>query len=500
MKLPEWADDSKRFKSNKVVKNAIITVASGLVRFLSSFITAIVLGRLLSPEDFGLAGMITPLIMLASVLSDGGASAYILKSERVDSNRVNLTFWIAAFFGAILYSILFLLSPLVAFIYEDQRLVEIIIVASISIVFSVLASQPNALVKRFYKQEYYAVAEIVAGLASVSFAVIFALSGAGYWSLVTIPVVRQFTHMLVIWYKVKWMPGSPSIIRNNYSEAKIIIGFGGSMILAQLLGVLGKNIDKIFLGLYQSAEDLGFYMMAFNIMMLPSLQILTPIGSSVIPYFSQEMRKSSEQLSKAICNVMFVVLVLICPFVLWISIKANEIIVFVLGSKWIPSAEILSILSVASIFMAVCSVFGWVYVSISKPFVTAKINLFSLVFLSFFCFIFGRDGGVIVAYVVLANYVFLSLLFFYLIVLEFGTEFRVLFTKVILKVLFAAMFSILVLWIRNFSDIFMGFSVLFEISFDLCVCVFVFYVVIFGSLSSSERSRLKEMFLSKVSP
>lgn len=410
-KLPEWANDFD-ITGRTAAKSAGIAVGSGLARLIASFAGALVLARFLSPEDFGLVAIATPLILLVGAFADGGVSTYTLQSKQVSSRELTLSFWLALCSGLGVGLAVILLSPLAAWIFEDERLVLILCVLSASIVFSSIASQHNALTKKFHRQDLYGISEIVAAFCSLVVAVYIAYVGGGYWALVSIPVTRQVTHTLSIWLLTKWVPGRPYFDRKL---AGVIMGFSGYIIIFQTINVLNKSIDKWMLGYNQSAEVLGYYAMAVSIMMLPSMQLLSPIGGAIIPHLSKVYHDDPDRFGPGVHEISVILICLICPCMIWASVYSDMLLVTVLGAKWLPSSPIFSVLALASIAMTMLSIVGWTYTSVGNSRLLSNLAIVSVVLLTLTSGVASLYGGLAMAWTLLLNFLFMIILYFSLL-------------------------------------------------------------------------------------
>lgn len=411
MGVPKWALTDDRAGGGRVFKSASINVSSGLVRFVASLATAVILGRILTPDDFGLVAMVMPILALAMVFSDSGISTYTLQLKKVEEDELNHSFWLGAFSAVVLFVLFLLFAPLIVHFYQEDRLKMVTLVLAFSFLLTIFTAQHNALTKRCFRQDLYAIAEIAASISSVIAAVALALAGFGYWALVAIPLARHATHGIIIWYLTGWIPGVPKF---NLEKSKLIMGFGMYVLISQSISVFGKNIDKVLIGWKLGTEAVGYYNMAFSIMMLPFIQVLSPVGGAIVPYFSQIIHAKGD-LKKAIENVLIGLGVVVAPAMLWASLKSEHLLIFVLGDKWLPAAKIFSMLALTSISMSFGTALGWTLIAAGNPRVLASWSVFATLSLAAFCFAGLPWGGFGVSVALLVNTILLSVIFiFYL--------------------------------------------------------------------------------------
>ena len=87
----------------------------------------IILGRLLSKEDYGMMAMINVFPLIAIALQNSGFASAIGNLKHPTSNDYNSVFWFNIIVGGSLYVILFLCAPFIADFYHDDRLIALFI-------------------------------------------------------------------------------------------------------------------------------------------------------------------------------------------------------------------------------------------------------------------------------------------------------------------------------------------------------------------------------------
>ena len=104
----------------------------------------IVLGRLLSPSDYGMIAMITVFSLIANALQNSGFITAITNIKEPTDNDYNSVFWFNISVGGFLYLVLFLCAPLIAGYYHTPALVPLCRYAFLSLLFSSLCTAQSA--------------------------------------------------------------------------------------------------------------------------------------------------------------------------------------------------------------------------------------------------------------------------------------------------------------------------------------------------------------------
>src|SRR3712207_1397977 len=88
------------------------------------FLSTVILARLLSKEDFGVAGYALVAISFLDVMSDMGIGPALI-FHRADPEVSDTAFWLNLGFAAALFGATWLAAPLVGVLFNDQRAVDV---------------------------------------------------------------------------------------------------------------------------------------------------------------------------------------------------------------------------------------------------------------------------------------------------------------------------------------------------------------------------------------
>src|SRR6476660_3293564 len=97
---------------------------------------AVILARLLTPEDFGLVAIVTVLTSFAPLLIDFGLGDATTQRSKITPSQVSSLFWLSTGMGLLVGAVLAACSPLIAWIYREPSLEAIALCCSITMVLS----------------------------------------------------------------------------------------------------------------------------------------------------------------------------------------------------------------------------------------------------------------------------------------------------------------------------------------------------------------------------
>src|SRR5690554_5697637 len=89
------------------------------------FIIGIILTRLLTPEDFGMIGMITIFIVIGQSLTNSGFGQALIQKKNADNVDFSTVFYFNIFASTVIYLIIYFSAPLIARFYNQPDLIPL---------------------------------------------------------------------------------------------------------------------------------------------------------------------------------------------------------------------------------------------------------------------------------------------------------------------------------------------------------------------------------------
>jgi PST family polysaccharide transporter len=338
----------------KSVRGGMVAVSAQVLKFGLQTGSVMVLARLLSPEDFGLQGMVVALTGILGLFSDVGLSAATVQRDIVTHEQISTLFWINVAVGAALTVLAVALAPALVILYKEPRLYWVTIISASAFFVNGLAVQHNALLQRAMRFVTMAKISLVSLAFSSVVGIGMAFSGGGYWSLVGMVVSGTLFSTLGAWLAVPWLPGWPS----RRAGVRKMLHFGGTVTANSLVIYLAYNAEKVLLGRFWGAEALGLYGRAYQLVNLPVQQLNASLSSVAFPALSQ-IQHDGERLCRSFLRGYTVLLSLTVPVIITSAIFAEEIIRLLLGRKWMEAAPLLRLLMPMVLGFAMMNPFGW---------------------------------------------------------------------------------------------------------------------------------------------
>lgn len=152
----------------KTVRGGLYTAVSQVLVVLINLAAIPILARLLSPSDFGLVAMVSVFTGLAAMFVDAGLTMATVQREELTHQQVTNLFWLATALGLLIALFVAAASPLLAWFYDEPRLIAITIAMSAATFFSGLTIQHQTLLRRAMQSRTGRVQRSAVGLAGIT--------------------------------------------------------------------------------------------------------------------------------------------------------------------------------------------------------------------------------------------------------------------------------------------------------------------------------------------
>lgn len=308
------------------------------------FTVGIILARLLTPDDFGLIGMITVFFAVANVfIQSGFGQAYVQKKEvsNVDANTV---FYTNLTISLLLYVVLWFTAPYIASFYDQPELIELTRVMALVIIINAFNIIQESQIKREINFKKKTIVTTIAIIISGSSAIYAAYNGMGYWSLVVMQMGNRFFITTGLWITSKWKPR----LEFSIKSFKEMFAFGSWILASGIIQTIFNNIYILAIGKFFPAAQVGFYTKAKDFQRLSVNQVSTAIGVVAFPVFSK-MQDNKEQLVSSMRKFLTYSIFIIAPILTTLIVVAEPLVILLLKEKWatmIPYIQLLSIVGI----------------------------------------------------------------------------------------------------------------------------------------------------------
>ena len=295
------------------------------------FVISVVLARLLTPEDFGIIGLLTVFVTIANVFVEGGFGASLVQKKDSDDTDFSTVFFFSLGFSGVLYVILFFAAPLIASFYNEPILTNMVRVMALSLFMGAINTVQKANVSKRMQFKKFFFATISGTIASAVVGISMAYMGFGAWALIGQHLSKQVFDTIVLWFISGWRPKWIF----SFVKLKRLFSFGWKILCSSLIDSIYNNIYSLIIGKFYSSADLGYYNKGKSYSYLIIENINTSINNVLFPVISsvqENLEKVKAITRRAIKTSTFIIF----PAMSGIAAIATPLIKLMLTEKWLP--------------------------------------------------------------------------------------------------------------------------------------------------------------------
>lgn len=397
------------------------------------FIIGVYLARLLSPEDYGLVGVLSVFTGIAGVLIDSGFKTSIIRTKDVTDKDCSTIFFTNLVVGLFISLLFFISSGYIASYFSRPELVNIVKVFAFIPLINGIGLIHSALIIKKLKFKLNAKISLISNLISGFISICLAINGFSYWALVYKALLMAFIYNILLWFFNDWKP----TLTFSFSVLKKHFQFGSKLLLTGAIDTFFENIYSFIFGKFFSLKDLGFFTRGKGYSDLVTTAMSTAIQKVSTPLISSKSTNEEETFNLYSRLLSMSTLLIFCSNALLFSI-AEPLIVFLLGVKWLPSIPYLQILSLSGMIYSILNSNSSYFEVMGRSDLILKYSLISRPLQIGILIITVQFNSITIAYGVLAHYLISSVISLLIVKSVSGKNISVLINP-ILKPLFIAL-------------------------------------------------------------
>ena len=309
-----------------------------------TFAVMVILARLLSPEEFGLVGMLSIFIALAASIVDSGFGSALIQRREITESDKSSVFYFNMAMGAAGAGILFMAAPAIAHFYRQPVLSPMMRWMGLNLFIESLGVVQVALLTKSLDFRSQFKAAFLALLASGILAVFMAARGWGVWSLVAQTLTSTAVFTLTVWIVCSWRPRARLHVTSLLSLAR----FGSPLLVSGLLNVVFERAHQAIIGKSFSAAQLGYYSRAYSTQQFPSTLLSAMVGRVMFPLFSQ-VSGNVDAFRRSVRNALVTLMFVTLPVMAGLAVVAEPLVIVAFGRRWLPCVPYLRLLAIAGL-------------------------------------------------------------------------------------------------------------------------------------------------------
>lgn len=328
---------------NKTVKGVGWSAIDNIAQHGVSFVVSIVLARLLSPDDYGLLGIIAIFTAICTALIDGGFTTALIRKKDATEDDYNTVFITNFGLSLLLYLLIFFGAPWIANFFGREELAALTRVQSLGILMIALSMvQRTQLTKRIdfkTQTKITLIAALISGVVGIA----MALMGFGVWSLVAQSLTKDTLRSVFLWIYNRWKP----MLKFSKASFKELFGFGWKMMVSALIDTAWKEVSQVIVARFYSPATLGQYSRAKSFSTLFSGNLTSVIQRVTYPTLS-EIQDDKVRLISAYRRIIKTTMFVTVNSMFFLGAVSEPLIYCLIGPKWHEASMYLPLICVAS--------------------------------------------------------------------------------------------------------------------------------------------------------
>lgn len=323
------------------IKGVGWSFAGNAISYGITFIVGIVLARLLTPDEYGLIGIVTVFITVFNALVDSGFSSALIRKTDAAEEDYNTAFFTNLAFSIVLYLVLFLCAPIVASFFGRPELLTMIRVMGVGLIINAFSSIQYTVLSKRLEFEKKSKAAIVASFISGIVGVWMAVAGYGVWALVAQQLSKELVYSILLWGIVKWSP-SWNWSRHSFSY---LWGFGWKMSASAVIDRVAAQVGSFVIGKCYSPASLGQFSRSEQFASLFSSGLTSVVQQVSYPALS-EIRDDKARLMAAYRKVIKTTMFVTAIGMFALGAVAEPLLFCLIGPQWHDAAMYLPLICI----------------------------------------------------------------------------------------------------------------------------------------------------------
>jgi O-antigen/teichoic acid export membrane protein len=353
------------------------------------FLVALVLVRLLTPHEYGLASMAMAFSPIAFLLSDAMLSAALVQRAQITEEDRSTVFWASVAIGGVLSVVGVALSGVVADFFGEPRVQPLFAVLSLSYIIMALGRTHGALMQRDMDFRGIVLRVMAASVLGSGAAVLLAVFGFGPWALIGQQITITVASTAILWSFSSWYPRFTFSLRS----LRELGPFGSRYFGSRLAEHLTTSADKVVVGRMLGSSALGAYGVAYNLVLVPVGSMLTAVLGPLFPGFSR-LQHEPDRLARGWLRGNRLLASVAFPSLAALALISPELVPVLLGERWVGAIPLVQILALAGLVQSVSTVGTTVLAAVDR---TQTLLRFSVVELTavLVAVVLGAQSGVV---------------------------------------------------------------------------------------------------------
>jgi PST family polysaccharide transporter len=272
--------------------------------------------------------------------------------------------------------------------YQETRVISVLQALSATLFISSFGILQQSLLERSLSFNSLAKLELASVIFGALVGVGLALVDAGVWSLVFQSLATVSLSTILLWSSSSWRPR----LELHWTEVKSVSRFGLNLAGFNIFNYFTRNADYLLIGRYLGAQDLGYYTLAYRVLLVPLQNISTVIGRVLYPVLSSA-REDKVRFTGIYLKVIRNIAIVTFPLMLGLLALAEPLVQTFFGEAWQPVVLLIVIFAPVGLIQSIATTVGSIYQAMGKTDWMLRWGISSGI-LAIFAFVIGIRWGI----------------------------------------------------------------------------------------------------------
>ena len=305
----------------------------------------VLLQRLLEPEMYGIVSKVTVITAILLVFVDSGMANALIQKKDPDDLDFSSVFYFNIVFCLLLYPGLYALSPWLAVVLKETRLVPVMRVLGLTVLVSGLKNVQEAYVRKTMQFRLFFRSTIGGTVFSGALGIFLALKGYGVWALVWQQLSNVTVNTLILWFTVGWRP------KRMFSWQRLggLFRYGVKLLGASLLDVGYQKIYPLIIGVTEGNAQMAFFEKGQHYPNTANDLVMTTMDGVLLPAMAEEQNQK-DRLREMTRRAIQIGSYLVMPAMAGFAACAEPLVRLAVTAKWLPTVPYLRIFCIIYAF------------------------------------------------------------------------------------------------------------------------------------------------------
>ncbi|WFL78329.1 lipopolysaccharide biosynthesis protein [Altererythrobacter arenosus] len=303
-------------------------------------VALLILARLLTPHDFGVAAIASAVLYFIVSLTQFSIYQALVQRSEVEQEHIDTAWSIALIRSLTIVAFFVLASWPLALLYDDPEMLSVFMVVGLTGGVMGLYNPHIVLAQkgmRFAPMALFQLCRCVGLVAVVILAIIF----RSFWAIIIGNLIGAALASLISYVMIPYRP------RFTLARFRDLWGFSGWLFLNQLCETINWRFDQLAISVLVPKAQMGIYAIAYSLAIIPTRETIQPLREILFPGLAN-LTNDRPRLTRAFVRAQSSMAAISTPLALGLALVAEPAVMVMLGPQWSEAAVFVQIFAVTS--------------------------------------------------------------------------------------------------------------------------------------------------------